>query len=161
VGKILAAARRMQHREGLGLLVLDHLGCFDSERPKASEQEQVAFAVSACKDLAKILDVPFLLITHLNRQGLIRGSERVKDLSDNVLELKRDGDNAQALTEARLLKARQTGETHRAMLLSYSPKWQTFLEVEETRPSVTPPAGSPGWAKRGDGAGGEIPQWPS
>lgn len=136
--RLLAAARRVQHRNGLGLVIFDHLGCFDVERPRASEQEQMAIAVSACKDIAKILDVPFVLVTHLNRQGLIRGSERVKDISDNVLELKREGDSATATTEARLIKARQTGETHRAMLLSYSMKWQAFVEVAEVKPSAPP-----------------------
>lgn len=157
--RLLAAARRVQHREGLGLVIFDHLGCFDVERPRASEQEQMAMAVNSCKEIAKILDVPFLLVTHLNRQGLIRGSERVRDFSDNVLELKRDGDNAGAHTEARLLKARQTGETHKAMLLSYSLKWQKFLEVDEITPTASPAPGGAGWGRGGAAAAGGGPQW--
>lgn len=156
--RLLAAARRVQHREGLGLVIFDHLGCFDVERPRASEQEQMAMAVTSCKDIAKILDVPFLLVTHLNRQGLIRGSERVKDISDNVLELKRDGESAAAHTEARLLKARQTGETHKAMLLSYSLKWQKFLEVDEITPTAAPAPAGGGWS-RGAAAAGGGPAW--
>lgn len=165
--RLLAAARRVQHRDGLGLVIFDHLGCFDVERPRASEQEQMAMAVTSCKDIAKILDVPFLLVTHLNRQGLIRGSERVKDISDNVLELKRDNDSAEALTEARLLKARQTGETHKAMLLSYSLKWQKFVEVGDTTPSASigqDGSGGGNWRnQRSAGAasagGGDRPSW--
>jgi predicted ATP-dependent serine protease len=155
--RLLAAARRVQHRNGLGLVIFDHLGCFDVERPRASEQEQMAIAVSACKDIAKILDVPFVLVTHLNRQGLIRGSERVKDISDNVLELKREGDSATATTEARLIKARQTGETHRAMLLSYSMKWQAFVEVAEVKPSAPPAPG--GYGRSASAPATEAAPW--
>lgn len=160
--QLLATARRVQNRGGLGLLIFDHLGCFDCERPRASEQEQVAFAVTACKDLAKILEVPFLLITHLNRQGQIRGSERVKDISDNVLELKRDPDNQRAFTEARLLKARQTGETWKAMNLEYSMRWQRFLEVGEIVPTRDEP--TQGYRRSGGGpttAAMEAPAWPA
>lgn len=146
---MLAAARRVQHREGLGLVIFDHLGYFDSERPRASAQEQIEAAMFSFRNTAQILDVPLLLVTHLNRQGLIRGSERVNDISHNVLELKRDKDNAAAHTEARLLKARQTGETHKAMLLSYSLKWQRFLEVDEATPSASPAPGGGNWGRGG------------
>lgn len=126
--ELLAAARQVQTRHGgLGLIVLDHLGFFDAERPKAGEQEQIAAAVQQCKGIAQVLDVPFVLVTHLNRAGLIRGSERIKDTSDNVIELKRE-DGAK-YTEAKLLKARQTGEVHKVVNLEYSTRGQTFSEV--------------------------------
>lgn len=127
--ELLAAGRQIQARHGgLGLIVLDHLGFFDSERPKAGEQEQIAAAVQQCKGISQILDVPFVLVTHLNRAGLIRGSERIKDTSDNVIELKRE--EGASYTVAKLLKARQTGEVHKEMKLEYSVRGQTFREVE-------------------------------
>jgi len=125
--QVLARAKRVQHRFGLGLVVFDHLGCWDCERPRANEQEQVAATIQQAKDVAKALDAPFVMITHLNRQGQIRASERVKDISDNVLELKRE--ERARHTEGRLLKARQTGEIFRTMLFEYRLQWQRFVEV--------------------------------
>lgn len=127
--QVLARAKRVQHRFGLGLVIFDHLGCWDCERPRANEQEQVAATIQQAKDLAKSLDVPFVMITHLNRQGQIRASERVKDISDNVLELKRE--EGERLTEGKLLKARQTGEIYRSMLFEYRLQWQRFFEIDE------------------------------
>jgi hypothetical protein len=124
---LLAAGRQVQAKHGgLGMIVLDHLGFFDAERPKAGEQEQIAAAVQQCKGISQILDVPFVLVTHLNRAGLIRGSERIKDTSDNVIELKRD--EGATYTVAKLMKARQTGETHKEVKLEYSSLGQTFTE---------------------------------
>lgn len=133
--QILSAARKFQLRHGnLGMVVLDHLGCYNSEHPRASMQEQIEMAMGQLVDLTKALNVPFILVTHLNRAGQIRGSQRILDVSDNVIELRRDDDGQ--YTEARLLKARQTGETHRAMKLSYSVRGQTFNEVSEC--AITP-----------------------
>lgn len=147
--QVLAAARRLQHRHGLALVMFDHLGCFNVERPKASEQEQVAQSIQALKDIAKILDVPLIVVTHWNRQEQIRGSERVRDISDNVLELRRNADDPQAYTEARLLKARQTGEIYRKKLLHYSAKWQTYREVgDEPVSGARPASGTAGTPPR-------------
>lgn len=153
--QVLAAARRLQHRHGLALVIFDHLGCFNVERPKASEQEQVAQAIQALKDVAKILDVPLIVVTHWNRQEQIRGSERVRDISDNVLELRRNADDPQAYTEARLLKARQTGEIYRKMLLHYSLKWQTYREAGDE--PIGGGASRPAPAGRAPGADDGIP----
>lgn len=131
--ELLAASRQVQVRHGgLGLIVLDHLGFFDAERPKAGEQEQIAAAVQQCKGLAQILDVPFVLVTHLNRAGLIRGSERIKDTSDNVIELKRE--EKATYTLATLIKARQTGEVHKSVELEYCVLGQTFKETNARVP---------------------------
>lgn len=129
--QVLATARRLQHRAGLGLVIVDHLGHFDARKPKASEQEQIATAVAELKDLAKLLEVPFVVLTHFNRQGFIRASERVNDTSDNVVELSRNVDDRHAPTELRIGKARQTGQRGRRMLLEYHVAWQSFHELPE------------------------------
>ncbi len=134
--QILSAARKFQTRHGnLGMVVLDHLGCFDAGHPRASIQEQIELSMGQLVGITKALNVPFVLVTHLNRAGQIRGSQRIHDLSDNVIELRRDDDGR--FTEARLTKARQTGETTRAMKLAYQVRGQSFTEESEC--AVTPP----------------------
>ncbi len=44
--QILSAARKFQARHGnLGMVVLDHLGCFDAGHPRASIQEQIELSM--------------------------------------------------------------------------------------------------------------------
>jgi len=146
--QVLATARRVQAQRGLALLVFDHLGHWDAKVRGGNEQEQLAAAIVQAKDLAKILDVPFVMLCHFSRarreatrpsMEIIRGTGKIDDVSDNIFALWRpDLDR----TELHLLKCRQTGQQNRAIRLSYSLYRQQFSEEEEIffGSSAPPPA---------------------
>ncbi|OQC41670.1 MAG: Replicative DNA helicase [Acidobacteria bacterium ADurb.Bin051] len=145
--QVLATARRVQAQRGLALLVFDHLGHWDP-KVRGNEQEQLAAAIVQAKDLAKILDVPFVMLCHFSRarreatrptMEIIRGTGKIDDVSDNIFALWRPDLER---TELHLLKCRQTGQQNRAMRLSYSLFRQQFSEEEEIffGSSAPPPA---------------------
>lgn len=78
---ILAAARRVKRRFGLELLVLDHLQFVKASNPKKEGAEAIAETVSELKYLASILEVPVILVSHLNRETNKRDNYR-PNLSD-------------------------------------------------------------------------------
>lgn len=78
---ILAAARRVKRRFGLELLVLDHLQFVKSSNPKKEGAEAIAETVSEIKYLADVLQVPIILVSHLNRDTNKRDNYR-PNLSD-------------------------------------------------------------------------------
>lgn len=146
--QVLATARRVQAQRGLALLVFDHLGHWDS-KVRGNEQEQLAAAIVQAKDLAKILDVPFVMLCHFSRarreatrpsMEIIRGTGKIDDVSDNIFALWRpDLDR----TELHLLKCRQTGQQNRAIRLSYSLYRQQFSEEEEIQFGAPGPVEAP------------------
>lgn len=135
--QVLATARRVQGQRGLGLLVFDHLGHWDCGRPRAQREERVSEAIQQAKDLAKLLDVPILVLTHFSRarreadwptMELIRDSGKIDDVSDNIIALWRPSID---VSQLHLLKARQTGQAGRAMSLCFELRGQRFGEIEE------------------------------
>ncbi len=69
VTEIAAAARRLQRKQGLGLLVIDYLQLIEPDDPRNPRQEQVAKMARRLKGLARELKVPVLCLAQLNRQA--------------------------------------------------------------------------------------------
>jgi replicative DNA helicase len=73
---ILSNARRVKRRFGLSLLVLDHLQFIRPNNPKKEGPDAIAETVADIKHAAQLLDVPVLLISHLNRDTSKRDNYR-------------------------------------------------------------------------------------
>lgn len=82
VSEIAAQARRMKHRGGLGLVVVDYLGLVEPRPGKtATRQDDVAGISRDLKAAALELKVPFVVLCQLNRQSESRDDRRPR-LSD-------------------------------------------------------------------------------
>lgn len=75
---ILAQARRLVARHGVGLVVVDYLQLVAPENPKSPRQEQVALVSRRLKWLARELKVPVVALAQLNRQVEDRAGGRPK-----------------------------------------------------------------------------------
>lgn len=101
VGDVRISANQMSLEQGgLGLVVIDHLGEMAAD---VREYESVSATVRACRDLAKSLDVPVLLLCQLNRQvegrtspeprlSDLRGSGKIEEMARCVWLVHRVGD---------------------------------------------------------------------
>ncbi len=69
VTEIAAAARRVEKRHGLSLIVIDYLQLIEPDNPRDSRQEQVARIARRLKGLARTLHVPILCLAQVNRQA--------------------------------------------------------------------------------------------
>ncbi len=87
VAQIAARARALKRRRGLDLLIIDYLGLIRPAREfaKAPKVYQIEETTQACKDLAKALNIPVLLLSQLNRQVEQRDNKRpmLSDLRDS------------------------------------------------------------------------------
>jgi replicative DNA helicase len=73
---LLSNARRVKRRFGLDLLVLDHLQFVRPTNPKKEGPEAIAEVVADLKHMADILQVPIILVSHLNRDTNKRDNYR-------------------------------------------------------------------------------------
>lgn len=80
MSRILANARRIQHREGLDMVVIDYLQIASPEHD-GKRYDQVSQIARDAKQMARVLDVPVIALAQLNREGDKRGDTRPK-LSD-------------------------------------------------------------------------------
>ncbi|QGJ71738.1 Replicative DNA helicase [Planctomycetales bacterium 10988] len=86
VSEIAAAARRLKHREGLSLIVIDYLQLIEPDNARDPRQEQVAKIARRLKGLARSLEVPVLCLAQLNRQA-----EATKDNIPRLSHLRESG----------------------------------------------------------------------
>ncbi|MCA9245637.1 MAG: replicative DNA helicase [Planctomycetales bacterium] len=84
--EISAAARRLQRRCGLGLIVIDYLQLIEPDNAKDPRQEQVAKIARRLKGLARELEVPLLCLAQLNRQA-----EQTRDNKPRLSHLRESG----------------------------------------------------------------------
>jgi replicative DNA helicase len=73
---ILSNARRVKRRFGLDLMVIDHLQFVRPNNPKKEGPEAVAESVADIKQMADLLQVPIILVSHLNRDTNKRDNYR-------------------------------------------------------------------------------------
>jgi replicative DNA helicase len=83
--RVAAGARRLKHRRGLRLVVVDYLQLVDPEDRKASRNDQVGGIARRLKALARELAAPVLALCQLNREVESRpgGRPRLSDLRDS------------------------------------------------------------------------------
>jgi replicative DNA helicase len=86
ITEIAAAARRLQRKTGLSLIVIDYLQLIEPDNPKDPRQEQVAKIARRLKGLARELKVPVLCLAQLNRQA-----EATKDNRPRLSHLRESG----------------------------------------------------------------------
>lgn len=86
IAQIGAHARRLKHRSGLELVIIDYLNLIEPDNPKDPRQEQVAKISRRLKLLAKELKVPVVCLAQLNRQ-----TESAKENKPRLSHLRESG----------------------------------------------------------------------
>ena len=79
--RIAANARRLQHRHGLKVVVIDYLQLIEPENRRDPRQEQVAQISRRLKFLARELEIPVIALAQVNRASEERQDHRPR-LSD-------------------------------------------------------------------------------
>lgn len=114
---ISGRARQLDEQNKLGLIVVDYLGKL--RHPKADRHDiSVGMTVHALKDLAKVLNVPVVLLCQLNRDGAnkrptltnLRESGDIEQDADLVMLMHRPVDTNRGRLEL-LLEKQRNGET--------------------------------------------------
>jgi replicative DNA helicase len=78
--RIVAKARRLRLRKGIGLVIIDYLQLIEPENPKSPRYQQVGEMSRQLKNLARELKIPVVAMSALNRA--LEGSNRKPRLSD-------------------------------------------------------------------------------
>jgi replicative DNA helicase len=84
--EIMATARGLARRHGLGAIVVDYIQLVDPEDSRVSRQEQVARISRRLKQLARELNVPVIALSQLNR-----ALENREDHRPRLADLKESG----------------------------------------------------------------------
>jgi replicative DNA helicase len=79
--RIAANARRLKHRQGIKLVVIDYLQLIEPDNRRDPRQEQVAQISRRLKFLAKELEIPVMALAQVNRSSEDRQDHRPR-LSD-------------------------------------------------------------------------------
>lgn len=83
--QIRADARRKKRKDGLDLVMIDHLGLLNADDPKSNQVMKITEISRQAKLMAKELNIPVILLSQLNRQLEQRPDKRPvpSDLRDS------------------------------------------------------------------------------
>ena len=74
--RITATSRRLKHRRGLGMIIVDYMQLIEADDRKVSRQEQISTISRRLKNLARELQVPVVALSQLNRGAESREGHR-------------------------------------------------------------------------------------
>jgi twinkle protein len=136
-----AVLDKVRHMVALGCkyIVLDHLSIVVSDQ-SGDERKQLDEITTKLKTLTMELDIAVIAVIHTNRQGQIRGTAGVEQLSNIVMRLERDkterNEWRRNITKITIEKNRFCGFTGPAAYLWYNPETGTLSELDEEQVSI-------------------------
>lgn len=131
-----AVLDKVRHMVALGCkyIVLDHLSIIVSDQ-SGDERKQLDEITTKLKTLTMELDIAVIAVIHTNRQGQIRGTAGVEQLSNIVMRLERDktarDEWRRNVTKITIEKNRFCGFTGPACYLWYNPETGRLGELDE------------------------------
>ena len=147
---LLNHIRYMAKALGVEYIVLDHLSIVVSGMDSGDERRIIDNTMTKLRGLVEECKLGLILVSHLKRPdgrghengaettlAQLRGSAAIAQLSDCVVGLERDQQDAEArhLTSVRVLKNRFSGDTGIATTLRYSQTTGRLVEEEITQPT--------------------------
>lgn len=143
---LLARVRYMAKALDCRYVVLDHLSIVVSSQESGDERKAIDEIMTKLRTLVAETGISLFLVSHLRRSqgkahedgaqislGELRGSQAIAQLSDIVIGMERDQQNANEdirnTTTVRVLKNRYTGETGPACWLQYDKGTGRMKEV--------------------------------
>lgn len=136
-----AVLDKVRHMVALGCkyIVLDHLSIVVSDQ-SGDERKQLDEITTKLKTLTMELDIAVIAVIHTNRQGQIRGTAGVEQLSNIVMRLERDktarDEWRRNITKVTVEKNRFCGFTGPAAYLWYNPETGRLTELDEDQVSI-------------------------
>ena len=145
---LLNHIRYMAKALGVEYIVLDHLSIVVSGIDSGDERRLIDNTMTKLRGLVEECKLGLVLVSHLKRPdgrghengavttlAQLRGSAAIAQLSDCVVGLERDQQDAEArhLTNVRVLKNRFSGDTGLATTLRYSQTTGRLVEVDPTQ----------------------------
>ncbi len=130
-----AVLGKVRHMVALGCryIVLDHLSIVVSDQ-SGDERKQLDEITTKLKTLTMELDIAVMAVIHTNRQGQIRGTAGVEQLSNIVIRLERNKTDANEwrrnVTKVSVEKNRFCGYTGPACYLWYNKDTARLTELE-------------------------------
>lgn len=119
-------------------VIIDHLSIIVSDQQQGDERKALDEIATKLKTLTIELGIGIIAVIHTNRQGQIRGTAGVEQLSNIILHLERDvkshDDTIRNITTVTVWKNRFSGRTGLACYLKYDDV--TGRMTETTKPEV-------------------------
>lgn len=149
-----AVLDKVRHMAALGCkyIVLDHLSIVVSDQA-GDERKQLDEITTKLKTLTMELDLAVIAVIHTNRQGQIRGTAGVEQLSNMVIRLQRDktDDNEwrRNVTKITVEKNRFCGYTGPACYLWYNKDTARLQELEDDEAMLFEQGGALGEDEQG------------
>jgi twinkle protein len=131
-----AVLDKVRHMVALGCkyIVLDHLSIVVSDQ-SGDERKQLDEITTKLKTLTMELDIAVMAVIHTNRQGQIRGTAGVEQLSNIVIRLERDKTDPNEwrrnVTKLTVEKNRFSGYTGPACYLWYNKDTARLIELDD------------------------------
>lgn len=117
-------------------VIIDHLSIIVSDQEQGDERKKLDEIATKLKTLTIELDIAIIAVIHTNRQGQIRGTAGVEQLSNIILHLERDLKHDDPIvrntTTVTVWKNRFSGKTGLACYLKYDDT--TGRMTETTKP---------------------------
>ena len=139
VGQIISQCRRLRREDGLDLVVIDHLGLMQADRPDHNRNNEVGAMSRALKSATLELNVPFLVLSQLSRQNEQRADKRpqLSDLRDSGA-LEQDADNVifihrpdESPGRAEIILAKQRDGAVGSISLGYDAQRTRFYNLQQ------------------------------
>lgn len=132
IHEVLSKVRHM-HNLGCKYIILDHLSIVVSDQ-SGDERKQLDEITTKLKTLCMELDIAIVVVVHTNRQGQIRGTAGVEQLSNMVIRLHRDKEDPDPwrrnITKVVIQKNRFSGQTGPACYLHYQQETGRLVELD-------------------------------
>lgn len=138
---------KIRHMKALGCkyIVLDHVSIVVSDQ-SGDERKQLDEIMTKMKTLCMELNICIVIVAHINRQGTVRGTAALEQLSNIVIRLVRDKTDPspwrQNITKVIVEKNRFCGRTGVACYLLYHEKTGRLTELDPTEISLYESGGS-------------------
>ncbi len=142
-----AVLDKIRHMVALGCkyIVLDHLSIVVSDQ-SGDERKQLDEIATKLKTLTMEMDIAVIAVIHTNRQGQIRGTAGVEQLSNIVIRLERDkiatNEWRRNITRVSIEKNRFCGYTGPASYLFYNPDTGRLSELDDEEVTIYESGGS-------------------
>lgn len=110
-------------------ILLDHIGMAVSGLLGDDERRALDYLATRLEMMVKELDFGLLLVSHVNDQGLTRGSRMISKICDIRIDLTRDLEVGENVTHLKISKNRFCGRTGPAGDLSFDPITYSLREI--------------------------------
>lgn len=113
------------------VVLLDHISMAVSGLAGDDERRALDYLSTRLEMLVKELDFALILVSHVNDEGLTRGSRYISKVADIRIDLFRDVKAGSTLTELTVSKNRYCGRTGSAGTLDFNRQKYLLYEVKE------------------------------